>query len=91
FTAPAPPEINPTTTTLFPPPPLFRSAPGRRPPAPAGRPGGAPPGGRRTALAVGVGLASLGLLATVLTAMDRPGDDGVPHPSVTLGVPAGHR
>lgn len=64
---------------------------GRRPTAPAGRPGGAPPGGRRTALAVGVGLASLGLLATVLTAMDRPGDDGVPHPSVTLGVPAGHR
>lgn len=61
----------------------------RRPAATIGRHGTAPPGGRRTTLAVGVGLASLGLLATVLVAMGRPDDNGVPHPAATLGAPAG--
>ncbi|MGW2446339.1 hydrolase [Streptomyces sp. NPDC001675] len=64
-------------------------APARHAAATAGRPGTVPDGGRRTTLAAVVGLASLGLLATGLMAMDRPGDNGVPHPAVTLGAPGG--
>ncbi|MEU1706749.1 hydrolase [Streptomyces sp. NPDC005706] len=64
-------------------------APARRPAATIGRPGAAARSGRRTTLAVGVGLASLGLLASVLVAMGRPDDNGVPHPAATLGAPAG--
>ncbi|MCC5474111.1 RICIN domain-containing protein [Streptomyces barringtoniae] len=49
------------------------------------------PGGRhRTALVVGVGLASLALLATVLVARSWSDDNGVPVPGATWGAPAGH-
>ncbi|MGW1590141.1 hydrolase [Streptomyces sp. NPDC002386] len=68
-------------------------APSRRPAAATtGRPGTAPEAGRRTtAFAVGVGLASLGLLATALVAVGGPDDNAVPHPASTLGAPAGRQ
>ncbi|MGW3208798.1 RICIN domain-containing protein [Streptomyces sp. NPDC001135] len=46
-------------------------------------------GRHRTALAVGVGLASLALLATVLVARSWSDDNGVPAPGATWGAPAG--
>ncbi|WEO98742.1 hydrolase [Streptomyces sp. FXJ1.172] len=48
-----------------------------------------PDGRRRTALLVGVGLASLALLATVLVARSWSDDNGVPVPGATWGAPAG--
>ncbi|MFI9804134.1 RICIN domain-containing protein [Streptomyces sp. NPDC052301] len=44
----------------------------------------------RTALAVGVGLTVLALLATVLVTRSWSDDDGVPHSGATWGAPAGH-
>ncbi|AYN42489.1 hydrolase [Streptomyces dangxiongensis] len=75
-----------------------RAAPGEWPPPPAARP--APPvtGGRhrtgpenhrRTAVAVGVGLTSLALLATVLAARSWSDDNGVPASGATWGAPGG--
>ncbi|WP_208902098.1 RICIN domain-containing protein [Streptomyces incarnatus] len=67
--------------------------------APASDPGEAKAGGRhrtgtgsrhRTAVAVGVGLTSLALLATVLVARSWSDDNGVPTPGATWGAPAGH-
>ncbi|MEU5591361.1 RICIN domain-containing protein [Streptomyces sp. NPDC020298] len=46
-------------------------------------------GGRRKALAIGVGLASLVLLATVLAARSWSDDSGVPRPHATWGAPSG--
>ncbi|MFJ3307789.1 ricin-type beta-trefoil lectin domain protein [Streptomyces sp. NPDC086549] len=46
---------------------------------------------RRKALAVGVGLASLALLATVLVARSWSDENGVPRPGVTWGAPGGSR
>ncbi|GGV26126.1 hypothetical protein GCM10010260_78180 [Streptomyces filipinensis] len=69
------------------------------PPAPAPEPEGARTGGRhrtgtggrhRTALAVGVGLTSLVLLATVLVVRSWSDDNAVPAPGATWGAPAGH-
>ncbi|WP_241741071.1 RICIN domain-containing protein [Streptomyces sp. L2] len=57
---------------------------------PAGRHRTAALGGRRTAVAVGVGLASLALLATVLVVRSWSDDNGVPGPHATWGAPAGH-
>ncbi|MFD9097585.1 ricin-type beta-trefoil lectin domain protein [Streptomyces collinus] len=49
----------------------------------------APEGGRRTALALGVGLTALALLTTVLVARSWSDDNGVPSPGVTWAAPAG--
>ncbi|WP_317442121.1 RICIN domain-containing protein [Streptomyces collinus] len=56
----------------------------------SGRHRAAPEGGRRTALAVGVGLTALALLTTVLVARSWFDDNGVPSPGVTWAAPAGH-
>ncbi|MER6474369.1 RICIN domain-containing protein [Streptomyces collinus] len=48
----------------------------------------APEGGRRTALALGVGLTALALLTTVLVARSWSDDNGVPSPGVTWAAPA---
>ncbi|MEU2421554.1 ricin-type beta-trefoil lectin domain protein [Streptomyces sp. NPDC007851] len=53
------------------------------PAAPGGRHRTVSEGGRRRALAVGVGLVSLVLLATVLAARSWSDDNGVPHPRAT--------
>ncbi|SOD88407.1 RICIN domain-containing protein [Streptomyces sp. Ag109_G2-15] len=58
-------------------------------PAPGGRHRTMPEGRRRTALAVGVGLTSLALLATVLVAKGWSDDNGVPGPEATWGAPVG--
>ncbi|EST21041.1 hypothetical protein M878_38330 [Streptomyces roseochromogenus subsp. oscitans DS 12.976] len=58
---------------------------------PTAAPGGrhrTTPGGRRTALAIGVGLTSLVLLATVLVVRSWSDDNGVPTPGATWGAPA---
>ncbi|WP_256725487.1 RICIN domain-containing protein [Streptomyces sp. IMTB 2501] len=65
------------------------AAPGPAASAPAGRHRTAPGGRRRTALAVGVGLTSLVLLATVLVVRSWSDDNGVPVPGATWGAPAG--
>ncbi|MEU6811355.1 hypothetical protein ABZ920_20670 [Streptomyces sp. NPDC046831] len=54
---------------------------------PAGR--DEPPRGRRTAVAVGVGLTSLALLSTGLVAGGRLGDHALPGPDITWDVPGG--
>ncbi|MFG2602000.1 RICIN domain-containing protein [Streptomyces sp. NPDC048514] len=59
------------------------------PPVPAGRHRTAPEGRRRTALAVGVGLTSLALLATVLAARSWSDDNGVSAPGPAWAAPAG--
>ncbi|MER6068330.1 RICIN domain-containing protein [Streptomyces sp. NPDC001817] len=64
-------------------------------PAPAaagagGRHRTGPVGGHRTAVVIGVGLASLALLATVLAVRSWSDDSGVPAPGATWGAPAGH-
>ncbi|MFC9283368.1 ricin-type beta-trefoil lectin domain protein [Streptomyces collinus] len=48
----------------------------------------APEGGRRTALALGVGLTALALVTTVLVARSWSDDNGVPSPGVTWAAPA---
>ncbi|MBP2054985.1 hypothetical protein J2Z21_007997 [Streptomyces griseochromogenes] len=58
-------------------------------PAAGGRRRTAPEGRRRTALAVGVGLVSLALLATVLVVRSWSDDNGVPGPGATWGAPVG--
>ncbi|GHI09332.1 hydrolase [Streptomyces cellostaticus] len=58
-------------------------------PGPGGRHRTAPEGRRRTALAVGVGLTALALLATVLVTKGWSDDNGVPGPHVTWGAPVG--
>ncbi|MFI1767931.1 RICIN domain-containing protein [Streptomyces sp. NPDC020800] len=65
------------------------AGPRAAPPAAGGRHRTAPEGRRRTALAVGVGLASLVLLATVLVTKGWSDDNGVPGPGATWGAPAG--
>ncbi|MFF7976454.1 ricin-type beta-trefoil lectin domain protein [Streptomyces sp. NPDC007905] len=74
-----------------------RGAPQEWPPPPraarqaaGGRHRTTPEGRRRTALAVGVGLTSLALLATVLVAKGWSDDNGVPGPDATWGAPVGH-
>ncbi|MFE9496351.1 ricin-type beta-trefoil lectin domain protein [Streptomyces collinus] len=49
----------------------------------------APEGGRRTALALGVGLTALALLTTVLVARSWSDDNGAPSPGATWAAPAG--
>ncbi|MFB0620459.1 RICIN domain-containing protein [Streptomyces sp. AGS-58] len=68
----------------WPPPPAVRPAP----PATAGRHRTGPGNRRRTAVAVGVALTSLALLATVLAARSWSDDNGVPAPA-TWSAPAG--
>ncbi len=76
-----------------------RAAADEAPPAPAPDPEEARTGGRhrtgsggrhRTVLAVGVGLTSLVLLATVLVVRSWSDDNAVPAPGATWGAPAGH-
>ncbi|MGW2648513.1 RICIN domain-containing protein [Streptomyces sp. NPDC001393] len=55
-----------------------------------GRHRSGPVGGHRTAVVIGVGLASLALLATVLAVRSWSDDNGVPQPGATWGAPAGH-
>ncbi|MFJ9867015.1 RICIN domain-containing protein [Streptomyces sp. NPDC101165] len=62
---------------------------GRHRTVPDGRRRAMPEGRRRTALAVGVGLTSLALLATVLVAKGWSDDNGVPVPGATWGAPVG--
>ncbi|KUM99215.1 hypothetical protein AQI95_39950 [Streptomyces yokosukanensis] len=57
--------------------------------APGGRHRTAHGGRHRTAVAVGVGLTSLALLATVLVVRSWSDDNGVPAPGDTWGAPAG--
>ncbi|MGW5282329.1 ricin-type beta-trefoil lectin domain protein [Streptomyces collinus] len=57
--------------------------------AAGGRHRTAPEGGRRTALALGVGVTALALLTTVLVARSWSDDNGVPSPGVTWAAPAG--
>ncbi|GHE09300.1 RICIN domain-containing protein [Streptomyces alanosinicus] len=57
--------------------------------APGGRHRTAPGGRHRTALALGVALTSLALLATVLVVRSWSDDNGVPAPGATWGAPAG--
>ncbi|MFJ9818984.1 RICIN domain-containing protein [Streptomyces sp. NPDC101151] len=59
-------------------------------PAMGGRHRTAPEGRRRTAVAVGVGLTSLALLATVLVAKGWSDDNGVPGSGATWGAPLGN-
>ncbi|MEU8470871.1 RICIN domain-containing protein [Streptomyces sp. NPDC029006] len=68
----------------WPPPPAARPAP----PATTGRHRTGPENRRRTAVAVGVGLTSLALLATVLAARSWSDDNGVSAPA-TWSAPAG--
>ncbi|MFF8731425.1 RICIN domain-containing protein [Streptomyces sp. NPDC015171] len=74
-----------------------RGAPEEWPP-PSAPPAAAAPGGRhrtgpghrhRTAVALGVGLTSLALLATVLAVRSWSDDNAVPAPGATWGAPAG--
>ncbi|MGW2704820.1 ricin-type beta-trefoil lectin domain protein [Streptomyces sp. NPDC001340] len=62
---------------------------GRHRTVPDGRRRALPEGRRRTALAVGVGLTSLALLATVLAVKGWSDDNGVPAPGATWGAPVG--
>ncbi|MFG2124883.1 RICIN domain-containing protein [Streptomyces sp. NPDC048710] len=62
---------------------------GRHRTVPDGRRRAVPEGRRRTALAVGVGLTSLALLATVLVVKGWSDDNGVPGPGATWGAPVG--
>ncbi|WP_234342724.1 RICIN domain-containing protein [Streptomyces sp. NRRL B-3648] len=77
-----------------------RGAPGQWPPPPPQAPPAAPPvsGGRhrtgpasrhRKAVAIGVAVTSLALLATVLVDRGWSDDNGVPGPAATWGAPAG--
>ncbi|MEW2512164.1 RICIN domain-containing protein [Streptomyces sp. NPDC046870] len=66
----------------WPPPPV----PSAAPPATGGRHRTGT--GHRKAVAIGVGLTSLALLATVLVVRGRSGDSGVPDPGATWGAPA---
>ncbi|MFF9089774.1 RICIN domain-containing protein [Streptomyces sp. NPDC014991] len=68
----------------WPPPPETRAAP----PVTGGRHRTGPENRRRTAVAVGVGLTSVALLATVLAARSWSDDNGVPAPT-TWSAPAG--
>ncbi|MEU6672089.1 RICIN domain-containing protein [Streptomyces sp. NPDC046727] len=58
-------------------------------PASGGRHRTGPENRHRKAVAVGVGLTSLALLATVLVARSWSDDNGVPAPGATWGAPAG--
>ncbi|GAA2199106.1 ricin-type beta-trefoil lectin domain protein [Streptomyces bangladeshensis] len=71
-----------------PPPPPLSSAPAASV-ASGGRHRMGPEHRHRKALALGVGLASLALLATVLVARSWSDDNGVPVPGATWGAPAG--
>ncbi|WP_336115810.1 RICIN domain-containing protein [Streptomyces sp. PTD9-10] len=62
---------------------------GRHRTVPEGGRRAVPAGRRRTALAVGVGLTSLALLATVLVVRGWSDDNGVPRPGATWGAPVG--
>ncbi|MEU0006034.1 ricin-type beta-trefoil lectin domain protein [Streptomyces sp. NPDC006314] len=74
------------TVEQWPPPTAAETAP----PAAGDRHRTGAEGRHRTAMAVGVGLTSLALLATVLVAVNRSDDNGVPGPGATWGAPAGH-
>ncbi|WP_369387875.1 RICIN domain-containing protein [Streptomyces sp. CG1] len=66
----------------------YAAAPDPAASGPGGRHRTAPGGRHRTALAIGVGLTSLVLLATVLVVRSWSDDNGVPTPGATWGAPA---
>ncbi|MEU1013295.1 ricin-type beta-trefoil lectin domain protein, partial [Streptomyces sp. NPDC005890] len=70
-------------------PPSPPQAPPAAPPVSHGRHRTGPENRHRKALALGVGLTSLALLATVLVVRSWSDDNGVPGPAATWGAPAG--